>query len=66
MRGQIAKLKSDRGFGFIRTEEGGREYFFHRSAVADDGYDRLYEGQAVIFDPEESPKGPRANNVRPA
>ncbi len=65
MQGQIAKLKTDRGFGFIRTEQGGKEYFFHRSAVVGNGYDQLYEGQTVSFDPEESPKGPRANNVRP-
>ena len=66
MQGQIAKLKTDRGFGFIRAEGGGKEFFFHRSSVAEDGYDQLYEGQNVTFEPEESPKGPRANNVRPA
>jgi CspA family cold shock protein len=66
MQGQIAKLKTDRGFGFIRPEGGGKELFFHRSSVADDGYDSLYEGQSVTFESEETPKGPRAGNVRPA
>jgi CspA family cold shock protein len=66
MRGQIAKLKPDRGFGFIRPDDGSKELFFHRSSVADDGYDQLSEGQSVDFETQESPKGPRANNVRPA
>ena len=31
--GTIKKIVADRGFGFISAEDG-KEYFFHRSAVA--------------------------------
>ena len=65
MQGQVNKLKTDRGFGFIRSDSG-EDVFFHSSAVADDGFDRLREGQNVTFDTESSPRGPRASNVRPA
>ena len=65
MRGTVTKLKADRGYGFIRPDEGGEEVFFHRSVVADDGYDRLQEGQAVTYETENSPRGPRAANVTP-
>ena len=65
MQGQVNKLKTDRGFGFIRSDSG-EDVFFHSSAVADGGFDRLREGQNVTFDTENSPRGPRASNVRPA
>ena len=61
--GSIKRLVRDRGFGFIR-DDGGQEWFFHRSSVTDGGFDQLSEGQRVSFDEEPSPKGPRAGNVR--
>lgn len=64
-RGRVNRLKNDRGFGFIRGGDG-RDVFFHRSSVADDGFDDLREGQEVTYEFEDSPKGPRANQVTPA
>jgi CspA family cold shock protein len=61
-RGTIKRLVRDRGFGFIR-DEGGQEWFFHRSGVQG-SFDQLAEGQRVSFEEESSPKGPRAANVR--
>jgi CspA family cold shock protein len=62
MGGTIKRLVRDRGFGFIR-DDGGQEWFFHRSAVQG-SFEELNEGQRVSFDEEPSPKGPRAGNVR--
>ena len=59
--GTIKKLVSDRGFGFI-TAEDGKEYFFHRSAI--ENFDSLRGNERVEFDVEDSPKGPRAAQVR--
>ena len=61
--GTIKRIARDKGFGFIR-DASGVEYFFHRSSV-EGSFDALTEGQRVSFDEEPSPKGPRANNVRP-
>jgi len=61
--GTIKRLVRDRGFGFIR-DDGGQEWFFHRSSVRDGSFDTLNEGQRVSFDEEPSPKGPRAGNVK--
>ena len=61
--GTIKRIQRDKGFGFIR-DTSGQEYFFHRSAVQG-SFDSLSEGQRVNFDEEQSPKGPRAGNVRP-
>ena len=61
--GTIKRLVRDRGFGFIR-DDGGQEWFFHRSAVRDGTFDQLNEGQRVSFEEEPSSKGPRAADVR--
>jgi CspA family cold shock protein len=62
--GTIARLLLEKGFGFIR-DENGVEYFFHRSVVRCVTFELLREGQHVEFQPEESAKGPRAAYVRP-
>ena len=56
--GTIKRLVRDRGFGFIR-DDGGQEWFFHRSSVKTETFEQLNEGQRVAFD-EPSAKGPRA------
>ena len=61
--GTIKRLVRDRGFGFIR-DDGGQEWFFHRSSVKAGSFDQLNEGQRVSFDEEPSAKGPRAGNIR--
>ena len=59
--GTIKRI-TDKGFGFIASEEG-TEYFFHKSACASTPFDQLREGQAVSFTVSQGPKGPRAENV---
>jgi CspA family cold shock protein len=61
MNGTIKRI-TDKGFGFIATNEGP-EYFFHQSACVGTPFDSLQEGQAVSFTVGQGPKGPRAENV---
>lgn len=61
--GKIKKLVRERGFGFIAGTDG-REVFFHQSALVECKYEDLKEEQPVEFDVEQSPKGPRAVNVK--
>jgi CspA family cold shock protein len=63
--GKIKKLVRERGFGFIAGADG-KEVFFHQSGLVNAQFDALNEGQDVEFDVEQSPKGPRAVNVKPA
>ena len=49
-QGTIKKLVKDRGFGFISTNSGKGDVFFHVSAVADGAFDALQEGQNVEFE----------------
>ena len=62
-QGTIKKLVSDKGFGFIKGENG--ELFFHRSAVEGAAFEDLREGQTVDYEEGHGPKGPRAESVRP-
>ena len=65
MTGTIARL-TDKGFGFIKTDEGDQDVFFHARGLVDVMYDDLREGEKVSFDVEEGPKGPAAVNVKRA
>ena len=66
MEGTIARLLLEKGFGFIKEAETGREFFFHRSSCRGFTFETLKEGFKVEFDEEASSKGPRAANVRPS
>jgi CspA family cold shock protein len=61
--GTIKKLTS-KGFGFIETA-GGKDLFFHSESLEGVSFDDLHEGQKVSFTEGRSPKGPRAENVKP-
>ena len=64
MTGTIKTLRAEKGFGFI-NDDGGRQYFFHQSAIYGEGIDMLREGDSVEFTlGPAGPKGPRAENVR--
>ena len=58
------KRKTDRGFGFIDTGDN-KDMFFHMSNLEGIDWDDLQEGQKVTFEIGQSPKGPRAEQVRP-
>ena len=64
-RGVVARLIRDRGFGFIRAEDGS-EIFFHASTLAPGASDALTEGQALDYEPDTDTRGrgERAKHVR--
>jgi CspA family cold shock protein len=62
-RGKIKKMVRDRGFGFIRGDDG-KEVFFHRSGLNGADYDALTEGDSVEYVIQEGPRGARAEHVR--
>ena len=61
--GTIKRL-TDKGFGFISTGEA-KDLFFHSSSLDGVRFDDLREGQRVSYEEGQSPKGPRAENVKP-
>lgn len=64
-QGSIARIVSDRGFGFIKPDEGGDDVFFHHTSVANNGFDILAEGQTVEYDMgrDQRSNKARAENV---
>jgi CspA family cold shock protein len=65
--GTVKWFNGGKGYGFIERE-GGEDVFVHYSAIQPDQYGSfrsLDEGQRVEFSVEQSPKGPKAVNVKP-
>jgi cold shock protein len=61
-KGTVKWFNASKGFGFI-AQESGEDVFVHFSAIQDEGYKSLDEGQAVEFEVSQGPKGAQASNV---
>ncbi|AHA08372.1 cold-shock protein [Bacillus toyonensis] len=62
MQGKVKWFNAEKGFGFIEREDG-EDVFVHFSAIQQDGYKSLEEGQQVKFDIVDGARGPQAANV---
>ena len=62
MQGRVKWFNNDKGYGFI-DYPNGEDIFVHYSAIKQDGYKTLSEGQIVEFDLIETTKGLQAINV---
>lgn len=63
MQGTIKKL-TDRGFGFIETDEMEDDIFFHARSLSEGlMFDELREGDELTFELEQTEKGPNAVQV---
>jgi len=62
MQGKVKWFNNDKGYGFI-DYPGGEDIFVHYSAIKQDGYKTLSEGQIVEFDLIETAKCLQAINV---
>lgn len=62
MVGKVKWFSPEKGYGFI-AREGGDDVFVHFSAIQDEGFKKLNEGQDVEFEIVEGARGPQAANV---
>ena len=60
--GKVKWFNAEKGFGFITSDEG-KDIFVHFSAIQDEGFKTLNEGQDVEFEIVEGARGPQAANV---
>jgi CspA family cold shock protein len=65
MSGIVKFFNGERGYGFIKPDDGGRDVFVHITAVEQAGMKGLNEGQRIQFDvePDKKGKGPKAVNL---
>jgi CspA family cold shock protein len=61
--GVVKWFSSEKGYGFITPDGGGKDLFVHFSAIGGSGFKSLEEGQRVSFESKEGPKGPQADAV---
>ena len=67
VNGTVKWFNSEKGFGFIEQEDGGKDVFVHFRQVnnASGGRVSLADGQKVTFEIGEGQKGPQAEYVTP-
>jgi CspA family cold shock protein len=62
--GTVKWFSDDKGYGFIKPDDGGKDLFVHHTAIAGSGFKSLAEDAQVEYEEEQGPKGPNAVNVR--
>ncbi|WP_180897548.1 cold-shock protein [Martelella soudanensis] len=64
--GTVKFFNTDKGYGFIKPDNGGADIFVHISAVQSSGLTGLSENQKVSYDtePDRRGKGPKAVNLQ--
>jgi CspA family cold shock protein len=62
IKGRVKWFNNKKGYGFIERDDGD-DVFVHYSAIEEEGFKTLAEGQEVEFEIVEGPKGPQASKV---
>ena len=62
LTGRVKWFNNTKGYGFIQ-QDGGEDVFVHYSAIQEQGFKSLEEGQPVEFEVSQGPKGPQAERV---
>lgn len=62
--GTVKWYDQKKGYGFVTRTDTGEDVFVHYTSIDKDGYKTLDNGQKVMFDIEQGPKGLKASNVR--
>ena len=62
MEGKVKWFSAEKGYGFIEHANGD-DVFVHFSAIVDEGFKTLNEGQEIEFEIVEGARGPQAANV---
>src|ERR1700710_3011803 len=62
--GLVKFFNAAKGFGFITSDEGGKDVFVPASSVTASGLVNLKPGQRVAFEAQPDSRGPKAINLK--
>ncbi len=62
-RGTVKWFNNAKGYGFIEPDGGGADVFVHHTAIQMEGFRTLTQGEEVLYEAAEGPKGLQARNV---
>jgi cold shock protein len=65
-QGTVKFFNAEKGYGFIKPDDGGRDIFVHITAVETAGLRSLAEGQRISYEiePDKKGKGPKAVSLQ--
>ncbi|ALO39752.1 cold-shock protein [Alcaligenes faecalis] len=63
LSGTVKWFNDAKGFGFITPDNGGEDLFAHFSSIQMNGFKTLKEGQKVLYEVAQGPKGKQALNI---
>src|SRR5256885_2368242 len=62
-QGTVKWFNSEKGFGFIAPDDGGKDVFVHYSAISGGGYRPVQHSQGTECEPPPGERGPRPKYV---
>ena len=65
-QGTVKWFSQDKGYGFIKPDDGSEDVFVHHTGIAGEGFKTLEEGDKVTYEVTQGRKGLQATNVSKA
>jgi CspA family cold shock protein len=65
-QGTVKWFNDEKGYGFIRPDDGGEDLFVHHTGIVGEGFKSLDEGDKVSYEAAQGRKGLQAENVSKA
>ena len=62
--GKVKWFNDQKGFGFIASDQSGKDIFVHHTVIQAEGFRTLRDGETVEYEAEDGPKGMKATLVR--
>ena len=63
--GVVKWFSEEKGYGFIKPDDGGKDVFAHFSQIQGQGFKTLKENQRVEYQVQQGQKGPQAVEIVP-